>query len=70
MRGVLEDPQKSDNSLPISSKVKRTSLRSLLSRLGNVILFYKVCFFKMASFNVFVTSIGISSNKFTPRYTQ
>ena len=39
---VSEDSEKSDNSLPISSKEKRTSLGSLISRLHNVILFYKV----------------------------
>ena len=46
------DTEKSDNSLPISSKPKRTLLGSLISRLHNAILFYKVCSFKIHSFNV------------------
>ena len=49
---VSEDSEKSDNSLPISSKAKRTSLGSLISQLRNAVLFYKVCFFKIRSFNV------------------
>ena len=46
------DTEKSNNSLPISSKAKRTSLESLISQLRKAILFYKVCFFKIRSFNV------------------
>ena len=49
---VSEDSEKSDNLLPISSKAKRTSLGSRMCRLRSAILFYKVCFFKIHSFNV------------------
>ena len=49
---VSENSEKSDNSLPISPKAKRTSLGSLISQFHNAILFYKVCSFKICSFNV------------------